>query len=328
MKTNQQFLFSKIEAGQPFTDTTFIVEAMGPVASENKSSSNAKEPEEDEPPMITFLLEEIILKHAKKPSRVTKNSTDEEKKADRLRRLNAKSTRWRIIFSQWPRDPNGKTITAENSCLGKMTPHRAQLWGATLFNFYSVRRFPNLMHLKTFSTGSKLAAWMKANGEDYAKSMLEFCENEPDPHVIQPYPISGLIQDGDAFMFEKSWIRDDGGGDDDDMSGKGKGKAREYWQVPQPVRSSTCLLFFVACIDGSYLLSGLLHPLLIPSHIPSLGQVNRSLRKSSALATPHFRNTSFTPTYPRFSKSTIHGAFFVPLVFIVMIMMKRRHGRR
>ena len=130
-----------------------------------------------------------------------------------------------------------------------MTPHQAQLWGATLFHFFSVRRIPNLIHLKTLSTGSKLSAWMKENGEDYAKSMLEFCEHEPDPYVIQPYPISWLIQQEDAFMFEKSWIMDDRD-DDDDVSGKGKGKEREYWQVPQPVRSSTCLFF--ACIDASY----------------------------------------------------------------------------
>ncbi|KAF8799148.1 hypothetical protein BYT27DRAFT_7121604 [Phlegmacium glaucopus] len=177
------------------------------------------------------LLEEIILQFSryKSPPLVSEDATDEEKRADRERRLNAKSTRWRIIFSSWPRDPKGKNITTESSQPGKMVPNGSQIWGATLFDFYSVRRLPNFMHLVTYSSGSKLAAWMKANGEDYAKSHLEFAEREADPHLILPYDISSLIEDGDAIVGLKSWVRDE----DKSVTGKGKGKQKD-WQVPQP----------------------------------------------------------------------------------------------
>jgi hypothetical protein len=191
-------------------------------------------------------LEDMILRHATR-TKVTSapDATDEEKAADRLRVLNDRTTRWRNIFLDWPRDPKGKAITPENSALGKMAPNNSQLWGATLFDFYSTRRFPDIMNLVTFSSGSKLAAWMKANGEHYAKDQLEFAENEEDPHLVLPYEITGLIQDFDvmntADMPDKSWIRDEqdegeGVGENRKGKGKGKEKEREYWQVPQPVR--------------------------------------------------------------------------------------------
>ena len=181
----------------------------------------------------------MILHHANR--RISSSdATDEEKAAARQSLLNARATRWRSVFFEWPRDPKGKSITPENSVPGKMAPNKAQLWGATLFDFYSVRRFPDVMSLITFSSGSKLAAWMKANGEDYAKSQLKLADSEEDPHMVLPYEITGLIQEGDVTgMFDRSWIRDD----DNDSTGekrksKGKEKKREDWQVLQPV----CLL--------------------------------------------------------------------------------------
>ena len=84
-----------------------------------------------------------------------------------------------------------------------MTPNGVHIWGATLFNFYAVRRIPDSHNLVTLLSGNKLAAWMKANGEDYAKSELEFAEQEPDPYLVLPYPITELIQDTDALIDEK-----------------------------------------------------------------------------------------------------------------------------
>lgn len=223
------------EPEQSSTDVVMIVEAIGSPFLTNEEPSAAENTEQPKKRPIKNkkeALEEIILSHIGAGKTTTTA-------ADRQRILNAKTTPWRSVFACWPRDPNGKYITRENSELGKMAPNRAQIWGATLFNFYSVRRIPDLHNLVTFSSGSKLAAWMKANGEDYAKSELEFAEQEPDPYLVHPYPITELIQDTDALIDEKSWVRDD---QYDDLSGKGKGKAREYWQVPKPVRSLTAFL--------------------------------------------------------------------------------------
>ena len=79
-----------------------------------------------------------------------------------------------------------------------MAPNNPQLWGgwgATLFDVYSVKPLPESKDL-TYSSGSKLAAWMKANGED---NQLEFAENEEDRYLILPYEITGLIQDADRW---------------------------------------------------------------------------------------------------------------------------------
>jgi hypothetical protein len=188
-------------------------------------------------------LEQIILKHAKSEEIIdSPDATDEEKAANRQRILNAKTTRWRIIFSQWPRNPEGKRITPKNLSGSSAESINAHPWGATLFDFYSVKPLPESTNL-AFSSGSTLAAWMKANGEDYAKNLLEFTENEEDPYLIHPYEITGLIQDTDQSVDDKkSWIR---------VVEKEKGKSkkmrvqREHWQVPQPVRFSTILFLCI-----------------------------------------------------------------------------------
>lgn len=214
------------------------------VSEATSSSSNTQEHERIKTKQE--FLEDMILRHATCNKPISSpDATDEEKAADRLRILNARTTRWRHVFLDWPRDPKGKFITPENSALGKMAPNKAELWGATIFNFYSTRRFPDITNLVTLSSGSKLAAWMKANGEDYAKDQLEFAENEEDPHIVLPYEITELIRDYEimntAGMSDKSWISDeqDEGetvGGKRKREGKGKEKEREYWQVPQPVR--------------------------------------------------------------------------------------------
>ena len=225
------------EPGQPARDVAIIVEAIGSKSSttDNNSSNAGKE---KNPQMKTSqdLLEAIILKNAKS------NLRNEKKVIDREHLLNAKATRWRTIFSKWPRDPKGKYITPDNSQPGKMAPNRQQIWGATLFDFFTVHRIPELHTLCSLSSGSKLSAWMKKNGEDFAKDNLQYAELEPDPELVLPYNISRLIQDGDARVRGKSWVRDD---QDQDVVGKGKGKEREDWQLPQPVRLLIVLYAYI-----------------------------------------------------------------------------------
>ena len=196
------------------------------------------------------LLEQIILKEA-----MSKDTTDEEleKASNRRRILYAKTTRWRLVFSKWPY-PNGKDILspAESSALGKMAPNNIEIWGATLFDFYHVKSLPESVD-NILLSGSKLAAWMKANGENYAKNQLEFAKNEDDPYLILPYEITELIQDTDRWEDEsmgdkKSWIRDEHV--NRNRKRKRKNKEREHWQVPQPV-SSLNYPFFGAYIESS-----------------------------------------------------------------------------
>jgi len=101
----------------------------------------------------------------------------------------------RVIFRGWPRSPTGKFILSTNSLPGKEAPNGLQLWGATMFDFYRVRRIPDVPGLSTITTGSKLMRWMKANGElDAAKDEIEWAENEEEPKVIEPYPLRKLIE--------------------------------------------------------------------------------------------------------------------------------------
>ena len=101
------------------------------------------------------------------PPEVSEDATDEEKEAVRICRLHAPTTRRRFIFFIWPRDPKGMPLLPESdSKLGKMAANGIKHWGATLFDFYHVRRRANFGGLQSTSTGSKLVAWMKANGDD------------------------------------------------------------------------------------------------------------------------------------------------------------------
>ena len=231
------------DPGQSSRDVAITVEMIG---SEELSSSSSDPDEKRNLPMKSTqeLLREISLRHTLRKTNISADATLEERAEDRERRLNDKETRWRGIFFGWPRDPNGKHITRENSQPGKSPPGGAEIWGATLLDFYTVRRMPDIFQLVTFSCGSKLAAWMKANGEDYAKDALDLAKEELDPYQIFPYNITGLIQDCDRSVLDKCWVW---GQDEDDN--KGKGKEREDWQVPQPVHST--VLFFCAYINPS-----------------------------------------------------------------------------
>ncbi|KAF8955687.1 hypothetical protein BDZ97DRAFT_1709159 [Flammula alnicola] len=156
-----------------------------------------------------------------------KTATDEEKAKERQRRLDARTTRHRHVFLWWPRDPKGKWITPENSRRGKEAPNGQQIWGATLFDFYTVYRFPEMHGLVTWSSGSKLAAWMKDNEEFYARDCIDGAEEEEEPRMIHPCDISQLIKDSEQTTVSKTWVREEEGP-------KGKGMEREEWEIPQP----------------------------------------------------------------------------------------------
>ena len=85
----------------------------------------------------------------------------------------------------------------ENSKLGKMAANEIQHWGATLFDFNHVRCMADFGQLQSTSTGRKLAAWTKANGEDHAKEELELVADEEDPKEIFPCDITKLVEDGE-----------------------------------------------------------------------------------------------------------------------------------
>ena len=151
-------------------------------------------------------LDHITLLHAQSDtaSEVSEDATDEEKEADPIRRPQAPTAQRRFIFSTWPRDPKGKPLLPENSKLGKMAANEIQHWVATLFDFNHVRRRADFGGLQSTSTGSKLAAWMKASGEDYTKEELELAEEEEDLKEIFPCDIAKLVED--AEMRERKGI--------------------------------------------------------------------------------------------------------------------------
>ncbi|KAG5637639.1 hypothetical protein H0H81_003864 [Sphagnurus paluster] len=115
--------------------------------------------------------------------------------AERILATLSETDRRRVIFRQWPRAPNGKNITPDNTLPGKVTPNGIQLWGATIFDFYRVRRMPDVPGLSTITTGSKLMKWMKANDElQYAKDEIEWAESEDEPKVIEPWSPQEAIE--------------------------------------------------------------------------------------------------------------------------------------
>ncbi|KAJ3504436.1 hypothetical protein NLJ89_g7933 [Agrocybe chaxingu] len=101
-----------------------------------------------------------------------------------------------IRFASGRARRRGEILRKENSELGKTAPNGQQLWGASLLDFYIVRRIPDLMGLATFTTGSKMLAWVKKHGEDeFAKEFVRNAEKEPDPEKIEPYDIVKVIME-------------------------------------------------------------------------------------------------------------------------------------
>ncbi|KAG6863722.1 hypothetical protein C0991_003695, partial [Blastosporella zonata] len=147
----------------------------------------------EEPPIYTendliaiLSLHNLDFKEDPKTGEPRMPTQEEASSPEALRIL--KTSRKRMVCRIWPRDPKGKYITPANSFLGKSTPNGIQLWGSTLFDFYRVRRIPDLWGLSTISTGSKLIKWMKANGElNYAKDEIEWGEMEDEPKRIDSW---------------------------------------------------------------------------------------------------------------------------------------------
>lgn len=160
---------------------------------------------------FTKLIERIILSQMDPPIAAGgDNDNDKLTYANKRREvLNNKMTRRRYVFNSWPRDPKGGVLTAENSVLGKETPDKIQLWGATLLDFYYTSRVPinpNKFqftdHSITVSTGSKLLGWMEKHGEDYAVDQLDLARLEPDPEVIEPLDIAQLIREKEQLSVQ------------------------------------------------------------------------------------------------------------------------------
>ncbi|KAG2030186.1 hypothetical protein BDR03DRAFT_906199 [Suillus americanus] len=98
----------------------------------------------------------------------------------------------RIIFRVWPRDPEGQPIKP-SPLRGKEAGNGMDLWGATLYDFYHVRRLPEMPNYITNSTGSRLAKWMRQAGELIAKDELYWADKEEDPKEIPVADIGELI---------------------------------------------------------------------------------------------------------------------------------------
>jgi len=140
-------------------------------------------------------LEEIILLLA--PSNLSSNPTEEHHAEERQRLLNTLTTRHRIVFLSWPRDPRSRHIynPLSESCttMGKAAIKGLHLWGASLFDFYGVQTIDGR---ETVSTSSTLLGFLKSIGEDYAKSrqMVKRAEREEDPRIIEPFDVAQLIK--------------------------------------------------------------------------------------------------------------------------------------
>lgn len=78
--------------------------------------------------------------------------------------------------------------------------------GATLYDFYFFRRLYEIPNLRTLSTGSKLAAHMKAIGElDWADHELHWASQEADPVEVPPCDIGELIKSTELLVRKGVW---------------------------------------------------------------------------------------------------------------------------
>lgn len=100
----------------------------------------------------------------------------------------------RFVFRHWPRDPNGKPI-APSDIHGKEAGNGLNLWGATLYDFFFVRRIPSNDHGLTISTGSRLTKVMEALGEpEHAQDEIAWAAREADPKEIPAWdPAQAIV---------------------------------------------------------------------------------------------------------------------------------------
>ncbi|VDC02513.1 unnamed protein product [Peniophora sp. CBMAI 1063] len=103
----------------------------------------------------------------------------------------------RKVFSEWPRDPKGQIIRfKDHKEYGKRTPNGNRMWGETLWDFYMVRMMPENHYFFTWTSGSRIAAFMREYGElDSAPSELAWADAEGDPKQLFPCNVGRLICD-------------------------------------------------------------------------------------------------------------------------------------
>ncbi|KAJ7739705.1 hypothetical protein DFH07DRAFT_965689 [Mycena maculata] len=101
----------------------------------------------------------------------------------------------RLIFCEWPRDPNGQVLMYDKEIPGKTVPNGIPHWGATLYDFYQWQRIPSCAALLSTSSGSRLAATMRAVGELTAETELLAADIEADPEqLVLPLEIARDVQ--------------------------------------------------------------------------------------------------------------------------------------
>lgn len=133
----------------------------------------------------------IVLQHAGYDVSRIQDPKNLDKEAQDV--FNAQTTSERYVFCSWPRDSKGKPNVPITSLSGKTTSNGIQLWGATLYDFDYVKRLPENSN---FSTGSKLAAWMKANGElDWAAPEITGQRRSRIFKKVPPCDVVRLVED-------------------------------------------------------------------------------------------------------------------------------------
>ncbi|KAI6017324.1 hypothetical protein BKA83DRAFT_4000816, partial [Pisolithus microcarpus] len=102
----------------------------------------------------------------------------------------------RAIFRVWPRDPNGKAIVPNETMRGgKVAPNGILSWGATLYDFYSIKPMPKNPYAITYLSGSRIAAALREIGEvEYAKDEFEWADKEDDPYEIPVANTGELVE--------------------------------------------------------------------------------------------------------------------------------------
>lgn len=72
---------------------------------------------------------------------------------------------------------------------GKVAPNGIRSWGATLYDFYSIKPIPSEPGIIAYLSGSRIAAAMRENGEvEHCRDELEWADNEESPCEI---PVAG-----------------------------------------------------------------------------------------------------------------------------------------
>ena len=184
---------------------------------------NEKAPGKDEQHNGFDEFNNMIIRKAQTTSDISKLSAQERQKI-----LDDPNTRHNNIYLHWPRDPGARKVLRLDDVSGKKTPNGLEMWGSTRLDFYTVALSEKQPNVVISSSGSKLAAWMKANGEDKygpATVLMRRAETEEESELIYPCDIAQLIKDGEATTFDKSWTR----------NGPADGKKQEYWALPTPV---------------------------------------------------------------------------------------------